>query len=108
MYTHTVFFSYLEMKCAEFRLGESLEVVLNQVTLLGRERKVEVIYDVPEQVLSLSLFGDNLRLQQVLSDFLSNALNFTPEVEGSSVSFRATHRMERIGAKIQVAHLEFR
>ncbi|GJT15779.1 phytochrome C [Tanacetum coccineum] len=99
---------YLEMKCAEFRLGESLEVVLNQVTLLGRERKVEVIYDVPEQVLSLSLFGDNLRLQQVLSDFLSNALNFTPEVEGSSVSFRATHRMEHIGAKIQVAHLEFR
>lgn len=101
-------FSYLEMKCAEFKLGESLEVVLNQVKSLSRERKVEVVYEVSEQVSSLSVFGDNLRLQQVLSDFLSNALNFTPEFEGSSVSFRVTHTMERIGAKIQVAHLEFR
>lgn len=101
-------FSYLEMKCAEFKLGESLEVVLDQVTNMSRELKVEVVYEAPEQVSSLSLFGDNLRVQQVLSDFLSNALNFTPEFEGSSVLFRVTHKMERIGAKIQVAHLEFR
>nr|XP_043621174.1 phytochrome C [Erigeron canadensis] len=99
---------YLEMKCAEFKLGESLEVVLNQITILSRERKVEVVYDAPEQVLSLSVFGDNLRLQQVLSDFLSNALSFTPQYEGSSIQFRVTHRMEHIGTKIQVAHLEFR
>ncbi|KVI10608.1 GAF domain-containing protein [Cynara cardunculus var. scolymus] len=99
---------YMEMKCAEFKLGESLEVVLNQVTSLSRERKVEVVYDAPDQVLSLYVFGDNLRLQQVLSDFLSSALNFTPAFEGSSVLFRVTHRMEHIGAKIQVAHLEFR
>lgn len=99
---------YMEMKCAEFKLGESLEVVLNQVTSLSCERKVEVVYDAPDQVLSLYVFGDNLRLQQVLSDFLSSALNFTPTFEGSSVLFRVTHRMEHIGAKIQVAHLEFR
>ncbi|KAI3769545.1 hypothetical protein L6452_00652 [Arctium lappa] len=99
---------YMEMKCAEFKLGESLEVVLNQVTSLSHERKVEVVYDAPDQVLSLYVFGDNLRLQQVLSDFLSSALNFTPAIEGSSVLFRVTHTMEHIGAKIQVAHLEFR
>ncbi|KAK1439768.1 hypothetical protein QVD17_05588 [Tagetes erecta] len=99
---------YMEVKCAEFKLGESLEVVLNQVKSLSRERKVEVVFDAPEQVTSLSVFGDNLRVQQVLSDFLSNALNFAPDFEGSSVLFRVTHKMERIGAKIQVAHLEFR
>ncbi|KAI3675142.1 hypothetical protein L1987_84727 [Smallanthus sonchifolius] len=99
---------YMEVKCAEFKLGESLEVVLNQVKSLSRERKVEVVLDAAEQVSSLSLFGDNLRVQQVLSDFLSNALSFTPDFEGSSVLFRVTHKMERIGAKIQVAHLEFR
>ncbi|KAI3809698.1 hypothetical protein L1987_19296 [Smallanthus sonchifolius] len=99
---------YMEVKCTEFKLGESLEVVLNQVKSLSRERKVEVVLDAAEQVSSLSLFGDNLRVQQVLSDFLSNALSFTPDFEGSSVLFRVTHKMERIGAKIQVAHLEFR
>ncbi|CAH1450145.1 unnamed protein product [Lactuca virosa] len=99
---------YTEMKCAEFKLGESLEVVLNQITSLSRERKVEVVYDAPDQVLSLCVFGDNLRLQQVLADFLSNAVNFTPAFEGSSVVFHVTHKMEHIGAKIQVAHLEFR
>ncbi|XP_076886292.1 phytochrome C-like [Bidens hawaiensis] len=99
---------YTEMKCAEFKLGESLEVVMNQVAGLSRERKVEVVFDAPEQVLSLSVFGDNLRVQQVLSDFLSNALNFTPYFEGSSVIFRVTPKMERIGAKVQVAHIEFR
>ncbi|XP_071726009.1 phytochrome C [Rutidosis leptorrhynchoides] len=99
---------YLEMKCSEFKLGESLEVILNQVMSVSRERGVEVNYEASEQVSSLSVFGDNLRFQQVLSDFLSTALNFTPEFEGSSVLFRVTHTIERIGAKIQVAHLEFR
>ncbi|XP_076922404.1 phytochrome C-like, partial [Bidens hawaiensis] len=98
----------MEVKCAEFKLGESLEVVLNQVKSLSRERKVEVVLDAPEQVTSLSVFGDNLRVQQVLADFLSNALSFTPDFEGSSVLFRVTHKMEHIGAKIRVAHLEFR
>ncbi|XP_076935037.1 phytochrome C-like [Bidens hawaiensis] len=97
-----------EIKFAEFKLGESLEVVMNQVAGLRHERKVEVVFDAPEQVLSLSVFGDNLRVQQVLSDFLSNALSFTPYFEGSSVIFRVMHKMERIGAKVQVAHVEFR
>ncbi|KAJ0500367.1 putative PAS domain, phytochrome, GAF domain, histidine kinase/HSP90-like ATPase [Helianthus annuus] len=99
---------YTEVKCVEFKLGECLDVVLNQVKSLSRERKVEVVFDASEQVSSLSVYGDNLRVQQVLSDFLSNALFFTQDFEGSSVSFRVTHKMERIGAKIQVAHLEFR
>ncbi|KAI7742029.1 hypothetical protein M8C21_029290 [Ambrosia artemisiifolia] len=99
---------YTEVKCAEFKLGECLDVVLNQVKSLSQERKVEVVFDAPEQVSSLSVFGDNLRVQQVLSDFLSNALFFTPEYEGSSITFRVSHKMEHIGAKIQVAHLEFR
>ena len=102
------FFSYTEVKCAGFKLGESLEVVLNQITSLGRERNVEVVYDAPDQVLALNVFGDNLRLQQVLADFLSNAVNFTPTFEGSSVVFHVSHKIEHIGAKIQVAHLEFR
>lgn len=96
------------MNSAEFNLGEVLEVVINQVTILSQERQVQVTCDSPAEAASIYLYGDNSRLQQVLSDFLTNALRFTPAFEGSSVLFRLTPRKERIGTNVQIAHLEFR
>ncbi|CAK9178920.1 unnamed protein product [Ilex paraguariensis] len=100
--------NFMEMVTREFNLGEALEVVKNQVMILSRERQVQVIYDSPAEVSSMSLYGDNLRLQQVLSDFLTNALLFTPAFEGSSVLLRLNPRKQRIGTKMHVVHLEFR
>ncbi|KAA8524865.1 hypothetical protein F0562_011288 [Nyssa sinensis] len=99
---------YMEMNSSEFNLGEALEVVVNQVMILSRERQVQVICDLPAEVSPMYLYGDNLRLQQVLSDFLTNALLFTPASEGSSVLLKLTSRKEHIGTKMQVLHLEFR
>ncbi|KAF3443251.1 hypothetical protein FNV43_RR12933 [Rhamnella rubrinervis] len=99
---------YMELNSTEFNLGEVLEVVINQVMILSRERQVQVIHDSPAEVSSLHLYGDSFRLQQVLSDFLSNALHFTPTFEGSSIALRVTPRKERIGTKIHIVHLEFR
>ncbi|XP_059662869.1 phytochrome C [Cornus florida] len=99
---------YMEMNSSEFSLKEALEVVINQVMILSRERKVPVNYDSPAEVSSMYLYGDNLRLQQVLSEFLTNAILFTPAFEGSSVQLRLIPRKERIGAKMHVVHLEFR
>lgn len=98
----------MELNSTEFNLGEALEVVINQVMILSRERQIQVIHDSPAEVSSMHLYGDNLRLQQVLSDFLSNALHFTPAFEGSSIALRVTPRKERIGTKIHIVHLEFR
>lgn len=98
---------YMEMNSAEFNLGEALEAVLKQVMISSQERQVEVIQDLPAEVSSMHLYGDNLRLQQVLSNFLSNALLFTPAFEESSVAFRVIPRKERIGKKIHIVHLEF-
>ena len=100
--------SYMEMSSGKFNLGEVLEVVINQVMILSQERQVQVIRDSPAEVSSMNLYGDNLRLQQVLSDFLTNALHFTPAFEGSSVAFRVIPRKERIGMKMHIVHLEFR
>ncbi|KAL0301665.1 UNVERIFIED_CONTAM: Phytochrome C [Sesamum radiatum] len=47
--------SYREMKSDEFNLGEALEVVMNQVMILSRERQVRIIYDLPSEVLSMFL-----------------------------------------------------
>ncbi|KAL0287914.1 UNVERIFIED_CONTAM: Phytochrome C [Sesamum calycinum] len=100
--------SYREMKSDEFNLGEALEVVMNQVMILSRERQVRIIYDLPSEVLSMFLYGDILRLQQVLSDFLATALLFTPASEGSSIIFKIITRKESIGTKMHVLHVEFR
>ncbi|KAK2985678.1 hypothetical protein RJ640_011906, partial [Escallonia rubra] len=106
--TRTILIFYMEVNSAEFNLGESLEVVINQVMILSQERQVLVINESPAEVSSMYLYGDNLRLQQVLSDFLTNALLFTPAFEGSSVLLRLTPRKQSIGTKIRIVHLEFR
>ncbi|KAK4713989.1 hypothetical protein R3W88_019896 [Solanum pinnatisectum] len=98
---------YMEMNSCEFNLGEVVTVVINQVMILSQERKVQVTWDSPVEVSQLYLIGDNLRLQQVLSDFLTTAILFTP-FEDSSVHFRVIPRKERIGTKMYVMHLEFR
>ncbi|XWS31084.1 hypothetical protein CRYUN_Cryun23aG0047000 [Craigia yunnanensis] len=98
---------YMEVNSEEFNLGETLEAVLKQVMVMSQERQVEVIQDLPAEVSSMYLYGDNLRLQQVLSDFLTNALLFTPAFEESSVAFRVIPRKERIGTKMHIVYLEF-
>ncbi|GLT25169.1 hypothetical protein SLA2020_003160 [Shorea laevis] len=79
---------YMEMSCSEFNLGDALKVVIKQVMILSLERQVHIIQDLPAEVSFMYLNGDNLRLQQVLSDFLTNALHFTPALEESTVAFR--------------------
>ncbi|XP_042519995.1 phytochrome C [Macadamia integrifolia] len=99
---------YLELNAVEFNLGETLEVVITQAMILSGERQVDLIPESPREVSSMFLYGDNLRLQQVLSDFLTNALLFTPAFEGSSVVLRVIPRAERIGTAIHIVHVEFR
>nr|GMC83976.1 phytochrome C [Ipomoea batatas] len=100
--------SYMEMNCCEFSLGEAIKAVVNQAMIPSRERQVQIMCDLPVEASSLYLFGDNLRIQQVLSDFLTTAVLFTPHFEESSVLFRTIPRREQIGAKMHVVHLEFR
>ncbi|GFZ07562.1 phytochrome C [Actinidia rufa] len=100
--------SYMEMNSTEFNLGEALQVVINQAMVLSRDRQVQVVCESPDEVSSMLLYGDNLRLQQVLSDFLSNALLFTPAFVGWSVLLELVPRKEIIGTKMCVVHLEFR
>ncbi|KAL3502553.1 hypothetical protein ACH5RR_037002 [Cinchona calisaya] len=99
---------YMEMNSGEFNLGEALKAAVNQVMIFSRERQVQVVSDFPAEVSSMYLYGDTLRLQQVLSDFLATALLFTPAFEGSSVLFKVVPRKECIGTKIHVVHIEFR
>lgn len=98
---------YLELKTVEFNLGEALEAAITQGMTLSRERKVSLVHDSPAEVSSLHLYGDNLRLQQVLADFLVTAIQFSPLAEGT-VLLHVTSRKQQIGTGVHIVHLEFR
>ncbi|KAL5987927.1 hypothetical protein ACLOJK_035687 [Asimina triloba] len=97
---------YMDINTIEFNLGEALEAITSQVMILSRERQVQLIHDASKEVSSMYLYGDNLRLQQVLSDFLSNALQFTSPSEGPVV-LRVIPKKQHIGTGMNIVHLEF-
>lgn len=98
--------SYLDMNTLEFNLGEVLEAVKVQAMDLATEKEIQLEYNLQKEVSSMFLYGDNLRLQQVLSDFLITTVKFAPA--GGSVVLSVVPRMERIGTSMHIVHLEFR
>ncbi|KQK13173.1 phytochrome C [Brachypodium distachyon] len=98
---------YMEMNTVEFNLEEALNTVLMQGMSLSKEKQISLDRDWPVEVSSMYLYGDNLRLQQVLADFLACTLQFTQPAEGPIV-LQVIPRKESIGSGMQIAHLEFR
>ncbi|KAI4984910.1 hypothetical protein ZWY2020_017540 [Hordeum vulgare] len=98
---------YMEMNTVEFNLEEALNTVLMQGMSLSKEKQISLDRDWPVEVSSMYLYGDNLRLQQVLADYLACTLQFTRPAEGPIV-LQVIPKKEHIGSGMQIAHLEFR
>ncbi|KAL8097369.1 phytochrome B-like [Apium graveolens] len=64
---------------AEFLLGNMINAVINQVVLLLKERDVQLIHNIPEEIKRLTVFGDQARIQRVLTSFLSSMANYAKE-----------------------------
>nr|AAQ11873.1 phytochrome C [Stellaria longipes] len=99
---------YLETSSDDFNLLEALDAVVSQVMPLSQESQVHIKHDFPSDLSPVCLFGDNVRLQQILSNFLTIAVRFTPPSTGSSVKFAVSSRTEHVGSKMQMFHVEFR
>lgn len=82
----------------------NLDALVNQTIRLhlGRaeEKHIELIQHISRDV-PLNLIGDPLRIQQILSNLVSNALKFT-EDGLISVSVRCTHNVEDIQLEFEV------
>ncbi|KAM7257826.1 hypothetical protein ACFE04_013567 [Oxalis oulophora] len=72
----------LEFDKADFFLGSVINAVVSQVMLLLRERGLQLIRDIPEEIKEVSLYGDQARIQQVLADFLFNMVQYAPSTQG--------------------------
>ncbi|KAL2530642.1 Phytochrome B [Forsythia ovata] len=97
----------MELKRADFLLGSVIDAVVSQVMLLLRERGLQLIRDIPEEIKTLAVYGDRVRIQQALADFLLSMVRCAPSPEGwVEIQLRPT--LKQISAGSAILHVEFR
>ncbi|OWM88050.1 phytochrome B isoform X2 [Punica granatum] len=97
----------LELKKFEFFLGSVINAVVSQVMILLRERGLQLIRDIPDEIKTMAVYGDQLRIQQVLADFLLNIVRCAPSLEGW-VEIHVRPSLKQISDGLTVVHTEFR
>ncbi|XP_058723574.1 phytochrome B-2-like isoform X1 [Vicia villosa] len=97
----------LELDKREFLLENVINAVVSQVMLLLRDRKLQLIRDIPEDIKALAVYGDQLRIQQVLADFLMNVVRYAPSPDGW-VEIHVFPRIKQISDGLTILHAEFR
>ncbi|KAK3002566.1 hypothetical protein RJ639_022061 [Escallonia herrerae] len=97
----------LELEKAEFFLGSVIDAVVSQVMLLLSERGLQLIRDIPEEIKTLAVYGDRVRVQQVLADFLLNMVRYAPSPEGW-VEIQVRPSLKQTSDGSTAVHIEFR
>ncbi|KAE9455112.1 hypothetical protein C3L33_12985, partial [Rhododendron williamsianum] len=97
----------LELEKGEFFVGGVIDAVVSQVMMLLRERGVQLIRDIPEEIKTLAVYGDQMRVQQVLADFLLNMVRYAPSPDGW-VEIQVQPRLKQISGETTMVRIEFR
>ncbi|BBG93067.1 phytochrome B [Prunus dulcis] len=97
----------LELEKSEFFLGSVINAVVSQVMLLLRERDLQLIRDIPEEIKTLAVCGDQVRIQQVLADFLLNMVRYAPSPEGW-VEIHVLPSLKKVPDGVTLVRTEFR
>ncbi|EOA29755.1 hypothetical protein CARUB_v10012844mg [Capsella rubella] len=70
-----------ELKRAEFFLGSVINAIVSQAMFLLRDRGLQLIRDIPEEIKSIAVYGDQIRIQQLLAEFLLSIIRYAPSQE---------------------------
>lgn len=97
---------YLELEMMEFSIQDVLVASISQVMSKSNEKSIRIENASAEDHMKETLYGDCLRLQQVLADFLLISVNFTPA--GGQIGIAVRLIKDKIGESVQLANLEFR
>lgn len=97
----------MELEKTEFLLGSVINAVVSQAMILLRERNLQLIRDIPEEVKTMAVIGDQVRIQQVLADYLLNMVRYAPAPEGW-VEIRVCPILKQNSEGITLARTEFR
>lgn len=97
---------YLDLEMTEFTLQQIIGASVSQVMTKSNIMGIQVVNDVAEYMLLEKLYGDSVRLQQVLADFLSLSVVCTPA--GSVVVIAANLTKDHLAKSVQLVNLELR
>ncbi|KAJ8623599.1 hypothetical protein MRB53_032128 [Persea americana] len=97
---------YLDLEMVEFTLHDMFTAALSQVMITSRGKGIRIVYDFSEAFMTESLYGDSLRLQQILADFLFTSVKFTPS--GGQVEISLSLTKDQLGKSVHLMHLELR
>ncbi|XP_059648350.1 phytochrome A1 [Cornus florida] len=97
---------YLDLEMVEFTLQEVVGASISQVMTRSNGKGIQIVNDMAEEIMSETLYGDSLRLQQVLADFLLISVNYMSN--GGQLGIAASLAKDHLGESVQLAHAEFR
>ncbi|XXG61662.1 hypothetical protein AAC387_Pa05g0214 [Persea americana] len=99
--------SSMDLDMAEFLLGSVMDAIISQVMLLLKEKNLQLIFKISEETKTMSLYGDRIRLQQVLAEFLLNIVHHAPSPDGW-VEIEVAPSLRLIEDGIELVHLQIR
>ncbi|KAI4295377.1 hypothetical protein L6164_035429 [Bauhinia variegata] len=97
----------VQLNMEEFVLGNILDAIVSQVMILIRGKNLQLFHEIPDEIKTLELYGDQIRLQVVLSDFLLNVVSHTPSPNGW-VEIKISPGIKIIQDGNELIHLQFR
>jgi phytochrome A len=88
----------------EFELQDVIMIAVSQVLLASQEKGVRLVYDLNQGFMSEGLYGDRLRLQQIIADFLAVSIKFSPS--GGLVELTCALVKQPVGQTLHLINLE--
>ena len=86
----------LQLKMEDIQLNRLIEAAVNELRFFFSMRKQEVVVNLDESIPTLK--GDALRLMQLLSNILGNAIKFTPDGGRITIASSAKYLLRGIPA----------
>ncbi|CAI9781711.1 unnamed protein product [Fraxinus pennsylvanica] len=97
---------YMDLEMVEFKLHDVLIASISQIVMKSNGKGIMIVDNLDKNLSFETLYGDSLRLQQVLADFLLISVNFTQS--GGQLCVAANLTKDSLGESVQLAHLVFR
>eukprot|EP00250_Pteridium_aquilinum_P009655 c18832_g1_i2 orf=529-3873(+) len=101
---------YVELETSDFIMGSVIDAIISQAMATSREKGVQLVTEIPGDVKSMHLFGDQARLQQVLVNLLFCVINHAsaPEGEKAWVGIKVALTKRRLDDGVHMMHFQFR
>lgn len=101
-----VLFSCLDLEMAEFSLQDVVATAVSQVLVASQAKGIRITYDLSDRLMTEKVYGDSLRLQQIIADFLLVSVKYSPS--GGHVEIAPKLIKDRLGETVHLVHLELR